>query len=138
MSEVYALPRSVFRAHRRLLVLLAAMTMYFRLRALPYSTILQAEFPRVGNSAIHEDALEVIFVLSEKHLLGSAQIQFLVPPPYPLRLRTLVHLIDSREEKICQAQNFFFQRRTIFKRLMRPNGRNGIHHRSISRLCSLS
>ncbi|KAK9236385.1 hypothetical protein V1525DRAFT_444477 [Lipomyces kononenkoae] len=30
----------------------------------PYGTILQAEFPRVGDSSIHEDALEVILALA--------------------------------------------------------------------------
>ncbi|KAK9235311.1 hypothetical protein V1525DRAFT_273677 [Lipomyces kononenkoae] len=45
----------------------------------PYGTLLQAEFPRVGNSTIHEDALEVTLALNEKHLLPPRTLPLVSP-----------------------------------------------------------
>ncbi|KAK9322341.1 hypothetical protein V1517DRAFT_346440 [Lipomyces orientalis] len=54
----------------------------------PYGIILQAEFPRIGDSPIHEDALELTLAMNEKRTL----------PPRSLPLPDTAHQADPPSE----------------------------------------
>ncbi|KAK9431466.1 hypothetical protein V1505DRAFT_368432 [Lipomyces doorenjongii] len=57
-----------------------------------YGTILQAEFPRVGTSTIHEDALEVTLALNEKRTLPPRTLPLVSPAPHFFQFSSTVRI----------------------------------------------
>ncbi|KAK9311377.1 hypothetical protein V1524DRAFT_457441 [Lipomyces starkeyi] len=58
----------------------------------PYGTILQTEFPRVGHSAIHEDALEITLALNANRILPPRNLPLVSRAPHFFKFSSYVRI----------------------------------------------